>query len=35
MGHVVEYWSTHDFKMSDFELVGYECDESIKAVMAV
>jgi thymidylate synthase len=25
----------NDFKMSDFELVGYECDESIKAVMAV
>ena len=25
----------NDFKMSDFELLGYECDESIKAVMAV
>ncbi len=25
----------NDFKMSDFELVGYECDEPIKAVMAV
>lgn len=25
----------NDFKMSDFELVGYECDEAIKAVMAV
>ena len=20
MGHVVEYWSTHDFKMSDFAI---------------
>ena len=25
----------NDFKISDFELLGYECDESIKAVMAV
>ena len=25
----------NDFKMSDFELVGYECDDSIKAEMAV
>ncbi len=25
----------NDFKMSDFELIGYECDEPIKAVMAV
>lgn len=25
----------NDFKMSDFELVGYTCDEPIKAVMAV
>jgi thymidylate synthase len=25
----------NNFKMSDFELVGYECDEPIKAVMAV
>ncbi|APW66558.1 thymidylate synthase [Poseidonibacter parvus] len=25
----------NDFKMSDFELTNYECDESIKAVMAV
>ena len=25
----------NDFKMDDFELVGYECDEPIKAVMAV
>ena len=25
----------NDFKMSDFELLGYQCDESIKAVMAV
>ncbi|MDY3205822.1 MAG: thymidylate synthase [Arcobacter sp.] len=25
----------NDFKMSDFELIDYKCDESIKAVMAV
>jgi thymidylate synthase len=25
----------NDFKMSDFELVDYKCDESIKAVMAI
>ncbi len=25
----------NDFKMSDFELIDYECDEPIKAVMAV
>ena len=30
-----EVKDVNDFKMSDFELVGYECDESIKAVMAV
>jgi thymidylate synthase len=25
----------NDFKMSDFELLDYKCDESIKAVMAI
>lgn len=30
-----EVKDVNDFKMSDFELLGYECDESIKAVMAV